>query len=197
MKLHLLAALSMLSLVLSILVFAGFIDDGESLGVQYLVLGLALAVLYFALGGFRAMRLGRLGRSGDESDAKTPEEIIDLRDGVTTAPTHRLTQDPPPDAHVVRFGQTGLEPAEGWDLGTQVTAAVRRREEQLVDRMVAEGMLTTDGPLTHTDIRAMAWVAVSSMELTDSLLDALSGPAEVEIVDPQRPGELLRGDPGR
>jgi hypothetical protein len=73
-------------------------------------------------------------------------------------------------------------------------AAVSQHEEKLIDRLLDEGLLTTEGPITQGDVRAMVWVAVSSIELTDSLLTALSGPAEVEIPDLRRARELSSGE---
>lgn len=69
----------------------------------------------------------------------------------------------------------------------EVMSIVKAQEGDLVESLISEGLLTTDGPITDRDVRTMIFVAVSSSELIEVLTSAYeeaagSGPAE--LTDP-------------
>ncbi len=52
---------------------------------------------------------------------------------------------------------------------SEIMAVVKTQEGHLVDTLIDEGVLSTQGPLTDKDIRTMVFVAVSSTELIEVL----------------------------
>ncbi len=54
---------------------------------------------------------------------------------------------------------------------SEIMAVVKTQESHLVDTLIDEGVLSTEGPLTDKDIRTMVFVAVSSTELIDVLTE--------------------------
>ena len=54
---------------------------------------------------------------------------------------------------------------------SEIMAVVKTQEGHLVDTLIDEGVLSTEGPLTDKDIRTMVFVAVSSTELIEVLTE--------------------------
>ena len=54
---------------------------------------------------------------------------------------------------------------------SEIMAVVKTQEGHLVDTLIDEGVLSTQGPLTDKDIRTMVFVAVSSTELIEVLTE--------------------------
>lgn len=166
-KLYLLGGLSILSLVLAALVFFRVIaaENRSSIGFQYLVVGVLLATLFLYFDGFSWLKAG-LGIEG--SPTSTSRELVSTGRGF-----EQSTQNP-------------LEPSVRWNVANEVIVAVKQRERQLVDRLIEEGLLTIEGPITDRDVGTMAWVAVNSIELADSLLHGVVDQTWAEIPPPTR-----------
>lgn len=78
---------------------------------------------------------------------------------------------------------------------TEVMATVKKQESHLVDTLIHEGLLTTEGPITDRDVRTMVFVAVSSKELVEVLTGDLGDGATVEISAPAAQAELASESP--
>ncbi|MFW2380390.1 MAG: hypothetical protein ACN4GZ_01435 [Acidimicrobiales bacterium] len=283
-KLYLIGCLSVVSLTLGVLVLTGVMsaENRSSVGLQYLVVGVLLAAIFFALGGLTALAPGRrpaqpnatddgrpvsvdteqsivsevigsedpdplprgpiIGLNGDRglsedlpselddggavaetalrlevaAEETTPVEIepdalVEETTLVASEPDTATEDDaameesspavavaelgPAAVSSVVKYSPPTVEPAGLWGLTDQVVAAVRHQESQLVDRLIDEGLLTTEGPITERDVRAMVWVAVSSIELADNLVRGVldHSPAELAAA-PQTEMLLPRTD---
>lgn len=69
----------------------------------------------------------------------------------------------------------------------EVLSIVKAQEGDLVESLISEGLLTTDGPITDRDVRTMIFVAVSSSELIEvltSAFDEAAGSGPPELPDP-------------
>jgi hypothetical protein len=73
---------------------------------------------------------------------------------------------------------------------SEIAAVVKEQESALVDTLIDEGLLTTDGPITDRDVRTMVFVAVSSTELVDVLTSTHD---EERPFVPPPPAELDEG----
>ena len=73
---------------------------------------------------------------------------------------------------------------------SEIAAVVKEQESALVDTLIDEGLLTTDGPITDRDVRTMVFVAVSSTELVDVLTSTHD---EERPFVPPLPAELDEG----
>lgn len=217
MKLFLIGALSVVSLVLGGLTAATVLpaENRGSVVAQYFLVGAILAALFWVLGGFGSVKvrfrsseplLGAGGsvkeRQRENGDSKTLPHRLDtdaqrMISHTVVVPGNTdvsyQTREAPiesvglvaekamiaassdsewlrEESSVVPFGWSDGEALMRRDLALQISALVRQHEEQLVDRLIGEGLLTTEGPITERDVRAMVWVAVSSIELADTML---------------------------
>ncbi len=73
---------------------------------------------------------------------------------------------------------------------SEIAAVVKAQEGALVETLIDEGLLTTDGPITDRDVRTMVFVAVSSNELVELLT---SEHDDEQHFWPPRPAELAEG----
>lgn len=134
----------------------------------------------------------------EESEEETPaserahelgsEAVADIRadhpDG--TEPEHDGEQPVETTELPVALTAPGAIDLHRYSAG-EVMSIVKAQEGDLVESLISEGLLTTDGPITDRDVRTMIFVAVSSSELIEVLTSAYeeaagSGPAE--LTDP-------------
>ncbi len=240
MKLFLIGALSVVSLVLGGLTAATVLpaDDRSSVVVQYFLVGAILAALFWVLGGFGSVKVryrsaersqGAGGsvearqQENDESSTRPDRLDTDVRvlSRTVVGPGNMDTSQPTREAPIesvgrvvdktviagssdserlqedslVPFGWSGGEALMRRDLALQISVLVRQHEEQLVDRLIREGLLTTEGPITDRDVRAMVWVAVSSIELADTMLHGFVDESAPELRATPQLGSPSVGSP--
>lgn len=207
LKLYLLGGLSILSLVLAALAFFGVLaaQNRSSIGFQYLFVGVLLAILFLYFDGISWLKSG-LGIEGTlTSTSRAPSSGRDfeqstqnLEPPVDSLAVWQVPVDEPitgPDSQgsnrarsgmLVPFVAAGIEPSVRWNIANELIARVKQHEGELVDRLIDEELLTIEGPITDRDVRAMVWVAVSSIALADNLLNGVADQTWAEIPRPAR-----------
>lgn len=229
LKLYLIGALSLASLVVSGLVNAAVIpvDNRVSQGTQYLVVGVLLGLVFGFFGGFEdlASRIRGLGRrstgqsaegavaaetrsglmvfgrfdtefvSADQAIGKFMTADSDgPQTSVLPAPSSSPEVRKRPATEVSERASTALSGRRATDVVPQpateaeVFDTVARHEAAIVERLVSDGVLTGDGPITDDDVGIMLLTSVISAELSEQLLGLIDGP-NVDGAS-KRPGEL-------
>lgn len=112
---------------------------------------------------------GAVGAS--ETEGVAPE--VDTPSGID-APTTQLpaTLAPPPAIELHAYSSD------------EVMTVVKAQERDLVETLIGEGLLTTEGPITDRDVRTMVFVAVSSTELIEVLTASLDGGVDGQHAGP-------------
>ncbi len=139
----------------------------------------------------------------DDFDAENLAASMDSLAPADPATSPAIDYRPEP----VVSASTGLAVATGTDLpvvvntpaplelhrytSNEIMDVVRTQESHLVDTLIDEGVLSTEGPLTDKDIRTMVFVAVSSTELIDVLTE---GQREAVALQRGSKSELGTGD---
>lgn len=121
-------------------------------------------------------------QTGDEQE--TPEALADTP--VETSEDEQQTPEPLGEAPV-QTGEAGSDADDEVSAelpvalaappaielhsysSEEVMAIVKAQESDLVETLISEGLLTTQGPITDRDVRTMVFVAVSSKELIEVL----------------------------
>ena len=63
---------------------------------------------------------------------------------------------------LVPFVAAGIEPSVRWNIANELIARVKQHEGELVDKLIDEGLLTIEGPITDRDVRAMyGWLSAA------------------------------------
>lgn len=199
LKLYLIGGLSAVALTLSGLVYTAAIpvDDRDSQGTQYLLVGVLLGVIFGFFGGFDdvTVRVRRLTAAlrRTQTALRVPGPSTRTRlfghldlDAEIGPPSDRALGSPPVATAVAAAprgpsssgtggsavvaasweGGLGLRPTSA----VEVNEAVARHEAMVLDRFMAEGVLTSGGPITDDDVRVMVATSVVSAELSERLL---------------------------
>lgn len=194
-KLYLLGGLSLLSLILAALAFFEVIATGNSrsVGLQYLFVGSVLGALFLYFGRFSKLR-SQLDVSGRDITRSKQNLVhpVDSLGGRLVLVDEPIDLTDSREPNRARSGMltplvaAGIEPSVRWNIADEVVVAVKQHEGELIDRLIDEGLLTIEGPITERDVRGMVWVALSTIELTDNLLNRFGDQTWEEISLPAR-----------
>lgn len=196
LKLYLIGVLGLTSLVVSGLVNASVIpvDDRVSQGTQYLIVGVLLGLIFGFFGGFEELTSGirglvRLLAGRNASGALTvrirPGPVVSGRfDPVVDGANCEIVEPVRLDSDRVRSSAVTVQTSATDVMARPATAAevfdtVARHESAVVDRLISDGVLTGDGPITDDDVEIMLVTSIISAELSERLL-GLIDPAHAD-----------------
>jgi hypothetical protein len=174
------------------------VDDPKSQATQYLLVGVLLGVIFVFFGGFGdvtvrskrwAVILRRSNTALREVRHRARARLFDHIDLDTDSPSVHIERAVRSTVAVVSTGHSATVRSEdiestGSDLAASTTAhgltvrptsavqinqAVNRYESMVLDRLMAEGLLTRGGPITDEDVGVLLATSIISAELSERL----------------------------
>lgn len=144
------------------------------------------------------MVFGRFDADFDSADLDIGEPISDsdgVQKSVPPVPSSAAEVITKPAAEVTDRAVTAVSGRRSTDVVPQPSSeaevfdTVARHESAIVERLVSDGVLTDDGPITDDDVGIMLVTSVISAELSEQLLGLIDRPKG--DVSRHGPGELV------